>query len=94
MNRLRIGELALASVILQNDGEQLLEVMHLRVITDNQVQHERLHKFQAAEYLKFIGGGMQLDITNKPSPGVRQMLESPRKTKRLKVQHTADADAI
>ena len=91
---MRVGELASAFVILQSDGRQPFEVMQLRVIADNEVQHEKLHKFQAAEYQKFIGSSSKLDITRKPSRDVQTLLQTPRETKRLKVQHTADADAI
>ena len=94
MNRMRVGELAQACVILQNDGEQPFEIMQLRVITDNQVQHEKLHKFQAAEYQKFTGSSLQLDVTNKPSPDVQKLLLTPREAKRLKIQHTIDAAPI
>ena len=95
MNRMRVGELAQACVILQNDGGQPFEIMQLRVITDNEVQHEKLHKFQAAEYQKFTRSSLQLDVTKKPSPEVQKMLrETPRKAKRLKVEHTNDAEPI
>ncbi len=94
LNRMRVGELAVACVILQSDGSQPFEVMQLNVITDNVVQHEKLYKFQAAEYQKFIRSRLQLDVASKPSRDVQQLLLTPRETKRLKVQHTADADAI
>ena len=94
MNRMRVGELAQACVILQNDGGQPFEIMQLRVITDNEVQHEKLHKFQAAEYQKFTGSSLQLDVTKKPSPDVQNLLLAPREAKRLKVQHTIDAAPI
>ncbi len=91
---MRVGELAVACVILQSDGSQPFEVMQLNVITDNVVQHEKLYKFQAAEYQKFIRSRLQLDVAGKPSRDVQQLLLTPRESKRLKVQHTADADAI
>ena len=81
-------------VILQSDGGQPFEIMQLRVITADEMQHEKLHKFQAAEYQKFTTGSLKLDVTNKPSPDVQNLLQTPREAKRLKVQHTADAGTI
>ena len=91
---MRVGELALASVILQDDGSQPFEVMQLRAITADEKQHEKLHRFQTAEYQKFTTGSLKLDIKNEPSSDVQNLLLTPREAKRLKIQHTADADAI
>ena len=94
MNRMRVGELALASVILQSDGSQPFEVMQMRAITTDEMQHEKLHKFQAAEYQKFITGSMKLDVTKEPSSDVQNLLQTQREAKRLKIQHTVDAHGI
>ena len=91
---MRVGELAQACVILQNHGGQPFEIMQLRVITDNEVQHEKVHKTQAAEYQKFTESSLQLDVTKKPSPDVQKLLLTPREAKRLKVQHTIYAVTI
>ena len=58
MNRMRVGELALANVILQSDGRQPFEVMQLRAITADEMMHEKLHTFQASEYQKFAAGSL------------------------------------
>ena len=90
MNRIRVGELALANVILQSDGGQPFEVMQLRSITANEQMHEELDKFQASEYQKFAIGSVKMDITTTPSKDVHDLLSTPRQAKRLKIQHTAD----
>jgi hypothetical protein len=94
MNRMRVRELAMASVILQSDGGQPFEVMQLRVLTDNELQHEKLHKFQAAEYQKYMTSALKLEVTKRPSDDVQKLLQTPRETKRLKLQLTADADTV
>ena len=94
MNRMRVGELAFANVILQSDGRQPFEVMQLQAITADEMMHEKLHKFQASEYQKFATGSMKMDITSSPSKDVQNILSTPREAKRLKVQHTADVDTI
>ena len=90
MNRMRVGELALANVILQSDGGQPFEVMQLRVITENEMMHEKLHRFQASEYQKFATGSVKMDITTTPSKDVHDIMSTPRQAKRLKIQHTGD----
>ena len=90
MNRTRVGELALANVMLQRDCGQPFEVMQLRAITADEMTHEKLHKFQASEYQKFATGSVKMDITTTPSKHVQDLLSTPRETKRLKIQHTAD----
>ena len=90
MNRMRVGELALANVILQSNGGQPFEVMQLRAITTDENAHERLHKFQASEYQKFATGSVKMDITTTPSKEVHNVLSTPRQAKRLKIQNTAD----
>ena len=90
MNRMRVGELALANVILQSDGEQPFEVMQLRAITADEMMHEKLHKFQASEYQKFATGSVKMDITTTPSKDVQNLLSTPRQAKRLKIQNTDD----
>ena len=90
MNRMRVGELALANAILQSDGGQPFEVMQLRAITANEMMHEKLHKFQASEYQKFATGSVKMDITTTPSKDVQNIMSTPRRAKRLKIQHTAD----
>ena len=89
-NRMRVGELALANVILQSDGGQPFEVMQLRAITADEMMHEKLHKFQASEYQKFATGSVKMDITTTPSNDVQNLLSTPREANRLKIQHTAD----
>ena len=49
MNRMRVGELVLTNVIVQSDGGQPFEVMHLRTIAADEMMHGELHKFQASE---------------------------------------------
>ena len=90
MNRMRVGELALANVILQSHGVQPFEVMQLRAITADEIMYEKLHEFQASEYQKFATGSVKMDITTTPSKHVQDLLSTPRETKRLKIQHTAD----
>ena len=90
MNRMRVGELALANVILQSDGGQPCEVMQLRAITADEMMHEKLHKFQASEYQKFATGSVKMDITTTPPKDVHNLLSTPRQAKRLKIRHTAD----
>ena len=88
MNRIRVGELALANVILQSDGKQPFEVMQLQAITANEVMHEKLHRFQASEYQKFATASVKMDITTTPSKDVHKILSTPRQAKRLKVEKT------
>ena len=88
MNRMRVGELGFANVILQNDGKQPFEVMQLQVIEAGGVMHEKLHRFQAAEYQKYATGSVQMDITTTPSKNVHDMLSTPQQAKRLKVENT------
>ena len=90
MNRMSVGDLALANVILQSDGKQPFEVMQLRAITADEMMHEKLHKFQASEYQKFVTGSVKMTITTTPSKDVQELLSTPREAKRLKIQHTAD----
>ena len=90
MNRMRVGELALANVILQPNGQQPFEVMQLQAITAEVKMHEKLHRFQAAEYQKFATGSMTMDITSTPSKDVQDFLSTPRQAKRLKIERTAD----
>ena len=95
MNRMRVGELALANVILQSDGRQPFEVMQLRAITADDMMHEKLHKFQASEYQKFVTGSVEMDITSTPSKDVQKLVSTPREATRLKIRHTADmADSM
>merc|ERR1712242_570096 len=58
MNRMRVGELALANAILQNDGGQPFEVMQLRAITAYEMMHEKLHTVQSSEYQTFATGSV------------------------------------
>ena len=90
MNRMRVGELAFANVILQSDGRQPFEVMQLRAITADEMMHEKLHKFQASEYQKFATGSVKMDITASPSEDVHNVLSTPRPSKRLKIQNTKE----
>ena len=90
MNRMRVGELVFANVILQSDGRQPFEVMQLRAITADDMMHEKLHKFQASEYQKFATGSVKMDITTTPSKDVHNVLSTPRQAKRLKIQNTDD----
>ena len=90
MNRIRVGELALANVILQSNGQQPFEVMQLQVIMANEMMHEKLHKFQVSEYQKFATGSVKMDITITPCKDVHNVLSTPREAKLLKIQHTAD----
>ena len=95
MNRMRVNELALANVILQSDGGQPFEVMQLRSITVDEQMHEKLHKFQASEYQKFVTGSVEMDITSTPSKDVQKLLSTPREAKHLKIRHTAEmADSM
>ena len=73
MNRMRVGELAFANVILQSDGGQPFEVMQLRAITADEMMHEKLHKFQASEYQKFATGSVNMDITSTPYNDVQNL---------------------
>ena len=92
---MRVGELALANVILQSDGGQPFEVMQLRAITADDMMHEKLHKFQASEYQKFATGSVKMDITTTPSKDVHNVLSTPRQAKRLKIQNTNEiADSL
>ena len=88
MNRMRVGELVFANVILQSDGRQPFEVMQLRAITADDMMHEKLHKFQASEYQKFATGSVKMDITTTPSKDVHNVLSTPLQAKRLKIQKT------
>ena len=63
---MRVGELALANVILQSDGGQPFEVMQLRAITADERMHEQLHKLQASEYQTFVAGSVKMDNTTTP----------------------------
>ena len=73
MNRMRVGELALANVILQSNGNQPFKVMQLRVIAADQVMRVKLHKFQASEYQKFATGSVNIDITTTPPKDVQNL---------------------
>ena len=90
MNRMRVGELVFANVILQSDGRQPFEVMQLQAITADEMTHEKLHKFQASEYQKFATGSVKMDITTTPSKDVHNVLSTPRLSKRLKIQNTKE----
>ena len=90
MNRMRVGELALANVILQSDGGQPFEVMQLQAITADDLMHEQLHKCQASEYPTFATGDVDMDSTTTPSKEVQNHLSTPRQATRLKTQRTAD----
>ena len=90
MKRIRVGELALANVILQSDGGQPFEVMQLQAITAYDLMHETPHKFQALEYQTFAIGGVKMDITTTQSKAVQNNLSTPRQTTCLKIQRTAD----
>ena len=70
------------------------EVMQLRPINEHGEMHEKLHKFQASEYQKFVTGAVEMDISTTPSKGVHDMLSTPRQAKRLKIEKTADAADI
>ena len=87
---MRVGELALANVILHSNGGQPFEVMQLRAITANEMMHEKLHKFQASEYQKFATGSVKMDITTTPSKNVQNLMPTPRQSQHLKSQHAAD----
>ena len=90
MNRMRVGEMVLANVILQSDGRQPFEVMQLQTSTADEMRHEQLHKFQASEYQKFATGSVKMDITTTPSKDVHNVLSTPRPSKRLKIQNTKE----
>ena len=92
MNRMRVGELALANVISQSDGGQPFEVMQLRPITGEEKMHEKLHTFEAQQYQKFATGSEKMDITTTPSKEVQNLLSTPRQAKRLKIQRTLDIE--
>ena len=95
MSGIRVGELVQACLMLMHDGGQPFEIMQLRLIMENEVQHAKLHEFQAAEHQKFTRSRLQLNVTRKPSPEAQKIVqETPRKTKRLKVDHTNDANLI
>lgn len=89
MNRMRVGELALANVILQSDGGQPFEVMQLQAITADDLMHEQPHKLQASTYQKFATGDVKMNNTATPSKEVQNHLSTPRQAKRLKIQRTA-----
>ena len=88
MNRLRVGELALANVILQSNGKQPFEVMLVRAITAEETHHEKLHKFEASEYQKLVTGSNHVEIMTTTSKKVQELLTTPRDRKRLRVQNT------
>ena len=90
MNRMRVGELALANVILQSDGKQPFEVMLVRAITAEETYHEKLHKFEASEYQKLVTGSNHVEIMTTPCKKVQELLSTPRDRKRLRVQTTND----
>ena len=90
ITRMRVGECAMANVILQSDGRQPFEVMALGLITAHEKMHEKLHTFQVSEYQKFATGSATIDIATTPSKDLQTILSTPRRTKRLKVEHTAD----
>ena len=90
MNRMRVGELALANVILQSDGGQPFEVMQLQAITTDGLMHETPHKCQALEYQQFAIGDVKMDITTTPSKDVQNHVSTPRQAHRLKIPRTAN----
>ena len=92
MNRMRVDDVALANVILQSDGKQPFEVMQLQVITEEQEMHQKLHKFEASQYQKFVTGSETMDVTNTPSKEVQDLFSTPRQPKRLKIQHTLEIE--
>ena len=95
MLRMTPGQMAMATVILQSDGQQPFEVMQLRQIQADDIMHEKLHKFQAFEYEKFVTGSLQIELTTTPSVDVQTVLSTPRQAKRLKIQNTNEiADAM
>ena len=88
--RMRVGELALANVILQSNGKQPFEILQVRAIGENAMMHEKLHKYQTSEYQKFVIGSVPMDIMKTPCKPVRDLLATPRDRKRLKVQKTEE----
>ena len=90
MIRMRDNELAMANIILQSNGQQPFEVMQLQLISENEIMHEKLHKFQATEYQKYVTGSLKMDVTTTPCKDIQNILSTPRQTKRLKIQNTAE----
>ena len=88
MNRMRVGELVSANVILQSDGRQPFEVMQLRAITADDMMHEKLHKFQVKQYQNLATASVKMDITTTPSKEVHDLMSTPRQAKRLRIHNT------
>ena len=87
---MRDNELAMANIILQSNGQQPFEVMQLQLISENETMHEKLHKFQAIEYQKYVTGSQKMDVTTTPCKDIQHILSTPRQTKRLKVHNTEE----
>ena len=92
LNRMCVDELAFANVMLQSNGNPPFEVLQLQVIKDQKVMHEKLHKYQASQYVQFATGEVKTDITNSPCTLVQDILATPRPTKRLKVRTTNECN--
>ena len=91
MVHLRENDLVLANVILQSDGKQPFEVNELQIVDAGKAAtHEKLQKFQGAEYQKFVIRPGNTEITTTPSKEVHDLFSTPRQAKRLNIQHTGD----
>ena len=92
LNRMCVDDLAFANVMLQSNGNPPFEVLQLQVVRDQKLMHEKLHKYQASQYVQFATGEVKTDITNSPCTLVQDILATPRPTKRLKVRTTNECN--
>ena len=67
-------------------------MLQLQVVRDQKLMHEKLHKYQASQYVQFATGEVKTEITNSPCTFVQGILETPRPTKRLKVRTTNECN--
>ena len=94
LNRINVGEVVLAFIGLQSDGNQPFEIQQMRALTSNAAQFEKLFKFQVAEYQKWMLDSQLIPDEKRPCSEVQDLLKSPSDRKRLRMQRTFDGSSF
>ncbi len=72
VNRVRIKEYLMACVILQEGGKQPFEIQRCRIVEEHELQHVKLQKYQAQEFLKWVTSARMLTDGGHPLQEVRE----------------------
>ena len=88
--RTNVGDVVLAFIGLQSDGNQPFEVQQMRSLSANASQFEKLFKFQVNEYQKWISDSKQIVDEKRPCADIQDLLNAPVERKRLRLQKTSD----